>query len=228
MLNKFSNIASVETLEDHLNVPFHYGDLYHPARVINGKKENAVALMTSDEPSKIQFGIWGILPSHYYDDWKQFQCELNTLETSIEQLKTSEWLFDAFKKRRCLIMATGFFTSKIVDNALVTFYHSMNDDVLFCFAGIYNVLEDGFITFSILTRNFDNSNILETTRPIVLDEEKYTAYLTDPLPLKKLIERDYEPDNVVLSSHQYFKNDFKNKKMAINFTKFCDNEKFGS
>lgn len=209
MVNKFSNNAMADALTAHLNASFDYTYLYNQKNIINGKKESSAALMTSDKLSKIQFGIWGILPHQYRDDWKQFQSELSTLETTIDQLKTSEWLFEAFQKRRCLIIGTGYITTRIVDNSLLSFYHHLKNNELFCFAGIFNVLDDGFITFSILSRHLNSTDILNTTMPIILNFNKYSSYLTDNFPLKKLIERDYEMDASLLLVYKISKKHFK-------------------
>lgn len=226
MLNKFSNTATIEELKYHLSAEFDFEYLYYPERVINGKKENSAILITSQKQDKIQFGIWGILPHNYNDTWKQFQSNLNTLETSIDQLKTSDWLLEAFYKRRCLIMATGYFTSKIKNDKLISFYHSNTNDSVFCFAGIYNILDDGFITFSILSRHFDHDNILETTNPIVLDVEHYKDYLTDEFPLKKLIDKAYEIDGLVLNTKRISKKNIKNKIVNFDIIKTYDVEGF--
>ncbi|MGJ8593869.1 MAG: SOS response-associated peptidase family protein [Aquaticitalea sp.] len=211
MINKYSNIASSNALKHHLSVEFDYEYLYHPEHVINGKRENSVAIITGLNQEKIQFGIWGILPHHYNDGWKQFQANLKTLETTIDQLKASDWLYDAFQNRRCLIIATGFYTSSIDNQTLVPHYNSLENNDIFCFAGIYNILDDGFITFSILSRALNPDNILETTSPIILDDKKYSDYLSDDFPLKKLMNKTYEIDSTLVSSQRISKKNMKNR-----------------
>jgi len=209
MLNKYSNIATSKMLKEHLNMSFTYDYLYRPKRIIDGFYENSVALVTSATQDRIQFGIWGLLPQNYNDDWKLFQLQLNTLEISITQLKTSKWLFDIFLNRRCLILATGYFTSKIIQHTLIPFYHSLKYNRIFCFAGIYTVLEDGFITFSILSRPFNTDDILESTHPIILDADHYHDYLTGGFPIQKFLDSDYEIDYYLLTSRQISQNDLR-------------------
>lgn len=178
MLSKISNTATKRDIEEKLNAVFEYEYLYYPHNVINGKKEASVNIVTAEAPHRIQFAIWGILPKHYMGSWKKFQSVHNTLEISCESVPKNSWLVEPLAKRRCLIIATGFFSDEVTDHELKIVENSLKDKSIFCFAGIYNVLEDGFITCSILTRSTETAlHQLNTSQPIIIPPENYQDYL---------------------------------------------------
>lgn len=182
MLSKISNTATKETIEKILQSKFDYGELYKPRFLINGLKESTVCILTAQAPNRIQFGIWGILPKGYTESWKTFQSIHNTLEIEFEYITEISWLYDALKNRRCLIVATGYFTAEIKNQSLITFHNISKNNSLFCFAGIYNILEDGFISCSILThQNGSSKYLLKNPRPIIIKEENYSLYLNSEL-----------------------------------------------
>lgn len=178
MLSKISNTATKADIEVNLNAIFDYEYLYQPSAIINGKKEASVCMVTAEAPRRVQFGIWGILPKNYMGSWKKFQTVHNTLEVSCESVPKSSWLFEPLTERRCLIVATGFFSNEIDNQELKSVKTTLKDKSIFCFAGIYNVLEDGFITCSILTRSTAKTlHHLNTSEPIIIPPENYQAYL---------------------------------------------------
>ncbi|MEO8774412.1 MAG: SOS response-associated peptidase family protein [Gelidibacter sp.] len=178
MLSKISNTASKESIEQILQAKFDYGYLYKPRSIIDGHKESALCIVTSEARDRIQYGIWGILPKGYKDNWATFQSIYNTLEIEFETISEISWLYEALKHRRCLIIATGYFTSEIKNQSLKTFINVTENKSLFCFAGIYNILEDGFISCSILTHTRGSSKyFLNNPKPIIIKKENYSDYL---------------------------------------------------
>ncbi|MBJ7880494.1 SOS response-associated peptidase family protein [Gelidibacter salicanalis] len=196
MLCKISNSASLNEIELQLNSKFDYDYLYQPVPVINGLKEASVCMVTSEAPHRIQYGIWGILPKGYKDSWKSFQSIYNTLEIECESITQTSWLFEALKYRRCLIVATGFYTSEIEDHVMHPYLNSLKNQGIFCFAGIYNVLEDGFISCSILTHTNGSSKYhLKNPRPLIISKNKYADFLTNPIPFEVTCVSSFEIDS---------------------------------
>ena len=66
-----------------------------------------------------------------------------------ESVKEKPSFADAFKHRRCLIPATGFFEWKTVGSSKLPFYFALESKELFAFAGLYEV--DGTASFTIIT-----------------------------------------------------------------------------
>ncbi|WP_445738183.1 SOS response-associated peptidase family protein [Mariniflexile sp.] len=216
MLTRISNIASVPEIELALNAKFDHNFLYAPKAVINGLKESSMAIITTNAPRRIQFGIWGILPENYEDSWKPFQATYNSLNTEKETLKHSLWLRDALLHRRCLVIATGFFISILNNHSLYPYYVSAKHQNIFCFAGIYNILADGFITFSILTHTATHTeNSMETSIPAIIKEEHYSGFLGKDFSFDTLMSKELEVDETDLITYQVSKEVFKNKKHSL-------------
>lgn len=195
MLCRISNSASLKGIELELNSKFDYDYLYHPADVINGLKEASVCVVTSDAQHRIQYGIWGILPKGYIDSWKSFQAIYNTLEIECESISQTSWLFEALMYRRCLIVATGFFISEIEDHNMHLYKNTLKNNGVFCFGGIYNVLEDGFMSCSILTHSNGSSKYhLKSPKPIIISKDKHAEFLTQPSPFEVSCISNFERD----------------------------------
>lgn len=193
MLSKISNTALKKNIELELNSKFDYGYLYAPMQILDGLKETSLCMVTSNALGRIQYGIWGILPTGYKDSWKSFQSMYNTLEVECESVTETSWLFDALKNRRCLIVATGFFTSEIENHRLQTTHNTLKNHHLFCFGGIYNVLEDGFLTCSILTHaNGSSPYHLKNPKPLIIAKDHYNTFLESHHSIDKLCDLNYE------------------------------------
>lgn len=211
MMSRISNMASKEDIEMAMNAKFEYVNLYTPTEVINGLKETSLCVVTSDVVDKIKYGIWGILPVGYKNSWKDFQAFNNTLNINVETLKEHIWLEDAFQHRRCLIIATGFYSSKIRKCKIYPYNNTIRDDKLFCFAGIYNIIDDGFITFGILSHTDRKpSDIIEDPKPIVIKKENYSRFLGKGLQLEELIAMDLEIESSEFISYPVSKKVLKN------------------
>lgn len=209
MLSQISNTASKSVIEQTLNATFDYGYLYRPKFIINGLKESSLCIITANATDRIQYGIWGILPKGYRDSWVSFQSVYNTLEVEFESIPQTSWLFESLKYRRCLIVATGFFSSELEGHTLQTFHNVLKDEPLFCFAGIYNVLEDGFLSCSILTHhNGSSSYHLKSAKPIIIGEKNYQNYLNKHMDINAICEGDFEMNRNQLEQFEVTASDY--------------------
>jgi len=150
MYYRLSNTAEREAIEKELGVPFKYPTLYEPRPIINGLKESIVPVVTGADRRVVNFAIWGLLPENYQEDWDLFQNALNTLNLSRERLRRDLWYSRGFQKRRCLIIASGFFTFYLHKGDIFPFYVHAASGAPICLGGVYNQLEDGFITCALI------------------------------------------------------------------------------
>lgn len=159
---RLSNTASRTSMELAFRLPLKYPNIYKPRRIINGRKEQSVPIITMDDSNCISEGIWGILPQDFQGDWKKFQKLKTTLHTNKEDIKKNILYKEALKERRCLILVTGFYVHHLVDNEVQTFLVEKKPLTPFSLAGIYNVLEDGFVTCTVI--NTEVNDILSSER----------------------------------------------------------------
>lgn len=158
MFYKLSNTAPRKVIESEFNASFEFPKLYKPSTVINGLQESILSIITMAKPQKIQYGIWGLLPKSLVENWEIFQHYTNTLNINVEHLDSNDPLYsEALDKRRCLVIATGFFTSALYNGKMYPYHVYLENQEPFCIAGVYNDLQDGFITCSILIKKTSHS-----------------------------------------------------------------------
>ena len=178
MFYKLSNTANVDDMESVFGLTFKYPDIYSRNPLINGLDEEILAIITDTNLEQIQYGIWGILPEGYKEDWNVFQKTQNTLNTSVSDLKHSnKFSLD----RRCAILVSGFFLTYIYKGEIYPFYAYPKSRKPFAIAGIYNITHDGFITFTMLLTNISPEvakyHNVSKRMPIVLPTESYGTWL---------------------------------------------------
>jgi len=109
-----------------------------------------LAVITNEAPDTLQFFRWGLIPS-----WaKDASIGNKMINARAETLTEKPSFKNAFRNRRCLVPATGFFEWRR-DRERTPFNISLKSREPFCFAGLWDkwVTSDGEIlhTFTIIT-----------------------------------------------------------------------------
>jgi len=94
-----------------------------------------VPIITSEESGdlKVQKASWGFVP-HWAKD--KADVKLKPINAKGETVATSGMFRDAFKRRRCLIPADGFYEWQGAKSPKIPYFIHMRDDSVFCFGGI--------------------------------------------------------------------------------------------
>lgn len=192
MYYKISNTAEKEQIETWTNTKFKYPHLYQPQLLINGLNEVSIPVITMEKTHEISLAIWGMLPEKYKEDWNIFQNTTNTLNLHEELMDSNLWYANALKQRRSIIPVTGFFTSLLKDGELYPFYISLKNGSPFYLAGVYNTLDDGFITCSLLVGKANAfikkyQNIVDCM-PLIVTKENKDEWLNSSTPIIKIRE----------------------------------------
>ena len=202
---KLSNTASKTLITEELGLSLKYPALYKPRLKIDGNKEQTISIITMDDPKVIIPGIWGILPQDYKGSWKTFQNLKTTLHVSKEELFTNTLYRDALMKRRCLIIVTGFYMYYL-NGAKVKNYLVEKDPIHpFYLAGIYNILEDGFITCSVI--NTETNDKLTSMNNL---------YEFMPLELPKLLKNHWLSKETSLEEIKQILSKPYSSRLAVN------------
>ncbi len=214
MYRKISNIAERELMEKELGVPFKFPKLYSPNSVINGTDESTLSIITVENPDYISYAIWGLLPNNFVDEWMDFQNILNTLTVSKENLNSNGIFQEPYHKRRCLIIVTGFFTYHLYNGSLYPYYIYQANNKPFCIAGIYNTLEDGFITSSMLmtkaTGIIKKIQNLNSDMPVLIPKTFYNTWLDNTADMNEIHHIINQHNLIELKAHPIAKEFFKN------------------
>ncbi|MBP2831701.1 SOS response-associated peptidase family protein [Aquimarina sp. U1-2] len=181
-IRKLSNTAKIDLIESELGRKFEHPKLYRPNQLIDSRNEESLAIIMSDTPSKISFGIWGMLPDDFKSDWEDYQKVYSTLHVRYKNLGQNEIANHSTTIQNCLIIVTGFFIHHYKDGELYPYYvHAQQKP--FCLAGIATTLDDGFITCAILVKEaygiVDKIQNMNSLTPVIMDSVCYDDWL-DP------------------------------------------------
>lgn len=130
-------------------------------------------IKTSDEKHAL-FLHWGLIPS-----WSKEQSGI--INARSETLSEKPSFRDSFKRRRCLIIADGFYEWKKEGKTKQPFYFQMKDESVFSFAGIWDTWKtDGkeIISCAIITTTPNELlSSVHNRMPVILHPGNFDAWL---------------------------------------------------
>ncbi len=128
---------------------------------------------------------WGLIPSWAKDEKIGAQC----INARVETVETKPAFRSAFKNRRCLVPASGYFEWKAMPGPLASkplkqpFYITRKDGLLFTFAGLWETWKGELQTFTILTTEAGSATRdLHGRMPLMLDAPRIEAWLLGAAP----------------------------------------------
>lgn len=168
-----------------------------------------VGVITNDDPTVLTFHRWGLIPS-----WaKEESIGNRMINARSETLAEKPSFRAAFKRRRCLIPADGFFEWTGEGKDRKPMYVHLKDHELFAFAGLWEVWHnpdgDEIRSCTIITSEpNDLVKPLHHRMAVILREEDYQTWLApqemdakDLMPLLAPLESErmavYEVSKVV-------------------------------
>lgn len=179
MYYKLSNIANVETMERVFGLPFKYPHIHLKNPLINGLEEEILPIITDTNANEIQFGIWGILPQNYKEDWEVYQKTQNSLHFDAKALAFSNKFS---MQKRCVIIVTGFFLSYLSKGEIYPFYTYPKSKTPFAIAGIYNTTYDGYTTCSLILTDIapkaSKYHNISKRMPLILSHDNFENWLS--------------------------------------------------
>ncbi|TSA25108.1 MAG: SOS response-associated peptidase [Bacteroidetes bacterium] len=138
-----------------------------------------LAIISNQDPEELQFFRWGLVPF-----WARDPSIGNKLiNAKVETIAEKPSFKNAFRKRRCLVPADGFYEWK-KNSAKIPFRIIMNDGSLFAMAGIWEKWvsgEGGVIhSFSIITTEPNELMApIHNRMPVILLPENEKLWLDD-------------------------------------------------
>ncbi len=151
-------------------------------------------VIVSQSPNQMLMMRWGLVPFWAKDP----KIGNRLINARAETVATRPAFRTPFKKKRCLVPATGFYEWKRLGKNKVPYYVHLKDDSLFAFAGLCDTWlgPDGkkLMTFTIIT-TAPNAMMakIHNRMPVVLSEEDESLWLSkEPLPPSDL-NRIFKP-----------------------------------
>lgn len=211
MFYKISNIASKESIEKKFHVSFEFPNIYQPQGMIDGLNESTISVITLANPNKVTYAIWGLLPENFEDNWSVFQNVVNTLNVKFDTLQNENGIYNnLLKNRRCVIIATGFFTTLLTRGTVERCHVHLPNFEPFAIAGVFNELSDGFITCSLVvtkvSESFKDIPNISNIKPLVLNDTELKQWFNTTTSLDQIrklcddhssLNFDYESDSFV-------------------------------
>lgn len=179
MCGRFTLCQSAEEIAQAFQIP----DVppLEPRYNIAPTQPVATVLKTSENPDR-QFRMlhWGLIP-FWADDPKLGSKLINARAESVADKPAFR---SAFRHRRCLIVADGFYEWQQQENGKQPFYLRLKDDRPFAFAGLWEHWEEdrgeAIDSCTILTTNANElTSRIHSRMPVILDPKDYDLWL-DP------------------------------------------------
>ena len=131
MCGRFVMTSDLSVLEEAFDIQAFSGDVKRSYNIAPGRK---VAVLLHDEVNRCVSFKWGLIPS-----WaKNPVIEKGIINARSETVAEKPSFRDSFKKRRCLILANGYYEWKKVGRNKVPHYVYPVSERPFGFAGLYD------------------------------------------------------------------------------------------
>jgi putative SOS response-associated peptidase YedK len=129
---------------------------------------------------------WGLVPA-----WsKQPETSYSTINARAETVAEKPAFRDAFRKRRCLIPATGFYEWQQHGKEKIPYHIHRQDNGLFAFAGLWERWQKGEQLLDsctiIVTVANELMKPLHSRMPVILPAERYEDWLAPSTPATML------------------------------------------
>ncbi len=199
MCGRYTLRTPVETLAEEFGITGPLPEVQPRYNV--APTQEVVAVLTEDDERHLEMLRWGLIPS-WADDPAIGNRMINARSETAAQKPSFR---SAFRKRRCLILADGFYEWQKTGNGKQPYYIHMEDGSLFAFAGLWEVWSgDGeeIRSCTILTTSANEMvGKIHHRMPVILPPENYELWLDPDMgeaePLLDLL-RPY-PDDVMVA-----------------------------
>jgi putative SOS response-associated peptidase YedK len=154
--------------------------------------QEVAAVVEEDEKRKLEMLRWGLIPS-----WAKDPAIGNKMINARAETVSEKPSFrKAFKVRRCLILADGFYEWQKTDNGKQPYYIKMQDDSPFAFAGLWEIWqnEEEIRSATIITTDAnDLMDEIHHRMPVILPPEDYAMWLDPDFDEKELLTSLLKP-----------------------------------
>ena len=154
--------------------------------------QEVAAVVEEEEKRKLEVFHWGLIPS-----WaKDHAIGNKMINARAETVSEKPSFRSAFKKRRCLILADGFYEWQKTESVKQPYHINMEDGSPFAFAGLWEIWKNGEEIRSctiITTEANDLMNEIHHRMPVILHPEDYGMWLDPDFDEKELLTSLLQP-----------------------------------
>jgi putative SOS response-associated peptidase YedK len=175
----------------------------------NGFSHPSLPVITQKDPDIIQAFEWGLIPSFAKDTAHAKKLRIGNLNARDDNAFTLVSWKNSIRKRRCLVLADGFYESMDVNGIKFPHFIYRKDNEPFAFAGLYNPWKDEndiwHPTFSIVTtepnelmRKIHN---IKLRMPVILPPDKERRWLSNDLLDEEITDLMVPLEDGILAAH---------------------------
>jgi putative SOS response-associated peptidase YedK len=155
-------------------------------------------VITNEKPDELSYLRWGLVPS-----WSKDASGAGKMNNARSETAADKPSFRTpFRRRRCLIPASGFYEWQQREHGKAPMYIHMKDREVFGMAGLWDVWKSPegqeLRTFSVLTTDANEfMQPIHDRMPVILRREDYALWLSDgDVPVSKLqaLMKPYDPN----------------------------------
>jgi len=183
MCGRFQISVKGKHISERFNVEV-FDEFYKPN--YNCAPSQKLPVITNSEPAKLNYYKWGLIPSWAKDPKIGFKL-INTRSETILQKPSFK---TAFKRRRCLVPANGFY-EWTKDKNKIPFRIFLKGEELFSMAGIWETWKDAenrpVHSFSIITTSSNTlMKQIHNRMPVILAPDSENDWLMEENEIKLL------------------------------------------
>ena len=147
MCGRYTVYTPAETLAQrfHAELPM---DLLRPT--YNAAPSQDLPVIRSGQPQAITLASWGFVP-----EWAKGKDVKPIINARAESIADKPFFRNAFRHKRCLVPADGFYEWKKMGTRKVPYYVALKSEEPFAFAGLWSTVHDtdgnAFATFALIT-----------------------------------------------------------------------------
>ena len=176
MCGRFQLSVKGKQISERYNVEV-FDELYKPN--YNCAPSQKLPVITNNEPHNLSYFRWGLIPFWAKDPKLGFR----NINTRAETISVKPSFKNAFKKRRCIIPANGFYEWSQDENK-TPFRIFLRDEELFAIAGIWESWKDAenkiINSFSIITTEANSlCKDIHNRMPVILKPENEQSWLQE-------------------------------------------------
>lgn len=186
MCGRFQLSVKGKQISERFNVEV-FDELYKPN--YNCAPSQKLPVITNSQPHSLSYFRWGLIPFWAKDP----KFGYRNINARSETISSKPSFKNAFKKRRCLIPANGFYEWRKDENK-TPFRIFLHDEKLFAIAGIWEAWKDAenkiINSFSIITTEPNSlCRDIHNRMPVILKPEDELSWLSEnnEESLKKLL-----------------------------------------
>jgi putative SOS response-associated peptidase YedK len=176
MCGRFSQNITLEQIQQHFPVDVVTCELEPRPEVFPSQR--VPAIITHESKTRLGQLTWGLIPS-----WAKEKKGTGHINARMETLGQKPSFQESFKKRRCLIIADGYYEWKADPengNRKTRYYFQLPSGEPFAFAGLWDTWQKNYHGCTIITRDpVGEIRDIHDRMPCVLKPEAYRAWL-DP------------------------------------------------